>query len=36
MFLFIEIGNLFQTERPIYEILLCPMVVLLKGTLSLV
>ena len=35
MFLFIELGNLFQTEGPIYERLFCPMVVLRKGTLSL-
>ena len=35
MFLFIEFGNLFQTEGPIYERFFCPMVVLRKGTLSL-
>ena len=35
MFLFIKLGNLFQTEGPIYERLFCPMVVLRKGTLSL-
>ena len=35
MFLFIKLGNLFQTEGPIYETLSCPMVVLQKGTLSL-
>ena len=35
MLLFTELGNLFQTEGPIYERLFCPMVVLRKGTLSL-
>ena len=35
MFLFIELGNLFQTEGPIYERLFCPMVVSRNGTLSL-
>ena len=35
MFLFIELGNLLQTEGPIYERLFCPMVVLRKGILSL-
>ena len=35
MFLFIELGDLYPTEGPIYEGLFCRMVVLQKGTLSL-
>ena len=30
MFLFIKLGNLFETERPIYERLFCPMLVFRK------
>ena len=35
MLLFIELGNLLQTEGPVYDRLFSPMVVSRKGTLSL-
>ena len=35
MFPFIKLGNLFKTERPIYERLFCPMLVFQESTLIL-